>query len=886
MTDDPRRSRLYRALLRLLPSGFRAEFGPDMEQLFADRRREAGSSAARARLWVEAVADVAWQAMGEWSAMARRTARSLVEEGMTMQGWIRDLRFGARTLMRHPGFSLAAIGTLALGIGATVSIFSVVNGVLLTPLPFPEPERLVTVWSMNTRTGERGTTVDHPDVRTWQEEVTGLDVAAYSGSRPTLTGLGPPEVVPAARVTDGLLTLMGYAPALGRDLTAADDVPDGPDVVVISHGFWTDRLGRDPRVVGRSIELAGQPWEVVGVAPPEFDFPAGTELWMPRQHQVGECGHGCRLIRAIGRIRPGATLEEIQANLDAVGARLATDFPDSHRDIGTLLEPMLDTEVADVKTALWVLFGAVGMVLLIACANVANLMLVRGSQRGSEIALRVSLGASRARVLRQLLTESLIIAALAGAGGLALSAWGTSVLVAMAPDSLPRLGEAGLDPTVVGFTILLVLLVTTLFGLLPAAQLSNEALREGVASGTRSGGRRRSGSSRSVLVAGDVALSLALLLGAGLLFRTLVEIRGVDFGFAIEDSERFRVSIPESRYDSLGIVRFIDEMEDRLATIPGLAAVGSGFGVPLASGNIGTSLQLLDRPDVDPADRAGMAIRPASPGFLEASGMRLLAGRWLQESDAYGREGVGVINETAARLHYPDVDPIGRRLRADVSWSFAETPPLTIVGVVGDVRGRAATEDPEPALYLSNAQFGANSIYVWMRLRPGVATVMPEVRAALAELDPDLAITDVATVEEVVAAQQDAPRFYLTLLTVFSALALVLSVIGLYGVVAFSVAQRTREIGIRIALGAEADRVVGMVLGQSVRPIAAGVVLGLMLSLAGARVLESLLFGVQPSDPVTIVLVTSFLIVVSVAATVLPASRAARIEAASALRSE
>jgi predicted permease len=387
-------------------------------------------------------------------------------------------------------------------------------------------------------------------------------------------------------------------------------------------------------------------------------------------------------------------------------------------------------------------------------------------------------------------------------------------------------------------------------------------------------------------VTGEVALSLALLLGAGLLFRTLVEIRGVDFGFAVEDSERFRVSIPESRYDSLGVVRFIDEMEDRLATIPGLAAVGSGFGVPLASGNIGTSLQLLDRPDVAPADRPDMAIRPASPGFLEASGMRLLSGRWLQESDAYGSEGVGVINETAARLYYPDVDPIGRRLKADVSWSFADTPPLTIVGVVGDVRGRAATEEPDPALYLSNAQFGANSIYVWMRLRPGVATVMPEVRAALAELDPDLAITDVTTVEEVVAAQQDAPRFYLTLLAVFSALALVLSVIGLYGVVAFSVAQRTREIGIRIALGAEADKVVGMVLGQSIRPIAAGVVLGLVLSLAGGRVLGSLLFGVQPSDPVTILLVTTFLIVVSVAATVLPASRAARIEAASALRSE
>jgi predicted permease len=438
----------------------------------------------------------------------------------------------------------------------------------------------------------------------------------------------------------------------------------------------------------------------------------------------------------------------------------------------------------------------------------------------------------------------------------------------------------------VGFTILLVLLVTTMFGLLPAAQLSNEALREGVASGTRSGGRRRSGSSRSVLVAGEVALSLALLLGAGLLFRTLVEIRRVDLGFAVEGSERFRISIPESRYDSLGVVRFLDDVEDRLGAIPGIAAVGSGFGVPLGAGSISANLQLLDRPAVDPADRPEIAVRPASPGFLEATGTPVLAGRWINDGDTYGATAVGVINQAAARQYYADVDPLGRQMQVATNWAFEDRRPLTIIGVVGDVRGQAATDEPDPAVYLSNAQFGASNVYVWIRLTPGVSTVMPEVRTALGELDSDLAITDVTTVEQIVAAEQDAPRFYLLLLTVFSALALALSVIGLYGVVAYSVAQRTREIGIRIALGAEADRVVGMVLGQSVRPIAAGIVLGLMLSLAGARVLESLLFGVQPSDPVTIVLVTSFLIVVSVAATMLPASRAARIEAASALRSE
>ena len=878
--------RLYRALLRVFPADFRGAFGADMVQLFRDRRREAsGRPGAVLCLWAEALADIGWHATKEWSTRTVRSLRHGIREVWTMDGWMQDIRFGARMLLRRPGFALAAIVTLALGIGATVSIFSVVNGVLLRPLPFPDSDRLVVFWGVDRETGQRGTTVDHPDIRTWQEQVAGLDVAGYNTSRPTLTGFGSPEVVQGAEVTDGLITLLGYAPHLGRDLVAADDVPDGPRVVVVSHAFWSERLGADPDAIGRTITLSGNPWEIVGVAPAGFDFPRGADVWAPRRHQAEGCAHGCRILSAIGRLAPDASLEEVQAALDGVSARLASEYPDSHRDDAFEIEPMLDYQVADVKTGLWVLFAAVGMVLLIACANVANLMLARAGQRRAEVALRASLGAGRARIVRQLLTESLLLAALAGLVGLLLSSWGTSTLVSMAPESLPRLDEARLDLTVVGFTAALVLLVTCAFGVFPALHLGSADLRAGLTD-ERTLGSRGSGLSRATLIAGEVGLSLALLLGAGLLFRTLVEIRRVDYGFAAQGAERFRVSIPESRYDSLGVGRFLEELEARLGALPGVDAVGSGFGVPLASGTINASINLLDRPEVPAADRHTLNIRASSPGLLEATGTPLLAGRWFTADDRYGSEPVAVINQAAARLHYPDVDPIGRTIEVSVSWAFEDTPPLTIVGVIGDVRSRSATGEPEPALYLPNAQFGANSVYVWMRLRPGVTSVLADARGVLAELDPDLAITDVSAVEEVVSAEVDAPRFYLTLLAVFSGLALVLASIGLYGVVAYSVSQRRREIGIRIALGAASGEVVGMVVRQGARPVVAGIGLGLLLSLLGMRVLRSLLYGVEPFDPLTVTIVTLLLAGVTLGATLLPARRASHIPPAQALRTD
>jgi predicted permease len=802
-----------------------------------------------------------------------------------MEGWIQDVRFGVRSHLRRPGFTAAAVATLALGIGATVSIFSVVNSVLLQPLPYPDSDRLVVIQPVDARTGSLSS-VDHPDIRAWQAEIPGIAIAGYAGSLVTLNGIGDPVALQGVVVTDGLLGPFGYVPPLGRDLRASDDIPDGPRVAVVSHRFWSDRLGRDPDTIGRTITLNGASWEIVGVAPEEFDFPSGTEVWLPRRHQSEGCGHGCRVMGAIGKLEPGVTRTVVQARFEAVDAQLREAFPDSHRDTRTDLRFMIDDEVGSIRSALWILFGAVGMVLLIACANVANLLLVRAQQRAGEVALRSTLGASRARLYRQLLTESVLLALPAGILGTALAAWGTGALVSLAPEGLPRLEETSLDVTTLLFTLVLVLGVSVMFGVLPARHLTRRSLAGSLGSGTRASGNRAETAARSGLLVGEVALSLSLLLGAGLLFRTMIEIRSVELGFASEGVERFRVTLPDARYDSLAVGRFFDALEGRLARIPGVEAVGSGFGVPFAPGRINANLTLLDRPDVPDADKSSADIRPSTPGYLAATGMTLVRGRWLTSDDQHGAEAVAVVNRTMARLHYLDSDPIGKQLQVSANIGFSDEAPRTIVGVVEDVRVGSATAAPDPAIYIPNAQFAISNMYVSLRLAPGRTTVIPEVRDVLRELDAALAITRVERIEAAIAREHATPRFYMTLLAVFSALAVILTAVGLYGVVAYVVSRRTAEIGIRIALGADGGDISGMVLRQGIRPAVAGIALGLALSLLGARLLESLLYGIVPYDPLTLATATATLAGVVFAATLLPAVRASRIAPTRALRAE
>jgi len=879
--------RYYRLLLYLFPRGFRREYGAEMARLYADRCQEVrGHRTGELWLAAEATVDVLVQAAVEWAHTVGRTVREILREGSDMDGWMQDLSFGARSLLRRPGFTAAAATTLALGIGATVAIFSVVNGVLLRPLPYPDPEGLVVLRPIDVRTGAVGTTVDHPDVRAWQAEVAGLRVAAFSGTRPTLTGLGDPEVVEGARVTDGLLAVFGLQPALGRDIHREEDVVGGPDVVMVSHDFWQQRMGADPDVLGRTLELSGRSWEIVGVAPKGFDFPDGATLWMPRHHDLDGCAHGCSTLRTVGRVEAGTAMEAVQEQLDAVSARLAAEFVDAHRDAGVRMERLLDLQVADVRVALWVLMGAVAMVLLIACANVANLLLVRAGDRVSEVALRATLGARRPRIVRQLLTESLLLSLLGGLVGLALAQWGVRTMLGLAPPGIPRLDGVGLDVRVIAFSVLVVVGITAVFGLVPALRLAHRPLRDVLGGTQRTGGLRGSAVSRSLLLSGEVALSLTLLLGAGLLVETLRETRAVELGFATEHVERFRLSIPDGRYDVHGQIRFYDELEARLAQLPGVAFAGAAFGVPMGSGSITTSLELLDREPVDPADQPEVGIRVATPGYLEAAGIPLVRGRWFGPLDVRDGEGVTVVNQAMAERFWPEGDPLGRQLKASVSWGFNGDPVRTVVGVVGDVRTRGATHADDPAMYLPEAQFGVNSAYVTIRLRPAAPSALGEVRRILGEMDPSLAISGYERLEDVVDRDMAPTRFYMSLMGSFSILALLLAAVGLYGVVAYAVSRRTREIGIRIALGAGSDHVVGMVMREGVRPALLGVVLGLGTSWLASRALGSLLYGVEPQDPIVLGLVTGILLVVVAAATLVPARRASRVPPSVALRAE
>lgn len=879
--------RFYRWLLRAFPRAFREQYGEEMARLYQDRLREVeGRRGARAALALAAALDVARHAMAERMRVVLGLMTGIPREGGTMEGWRQDLRFGARALRRRPGFTAAATTTLALGIGATVAIFSVVYAVLLEPLPYPAADRLVVPWQVNRETGERSRGVDHPDVRYWQEQVEGLRVAGYSGGRATLTGMGEPEVLQTAEVSDGLLDVFGLRPALGRDLRSEDDVEGRPNVIVIAHDFWRSRLGGESDVIGRTLTLHGEAWEIVGVAPEGFDFPGGVALWRPRQHDFGDCEHGCRILNGIGRIEQNATLEQVQARMDAASDRLSSEFVDSHRDATTRFEPLLETQVADVRTALWVLMGSVTIVLLIACANVANLLLVRSADRRDEMALRSMLGAPRRRIVRQLLTESLLLAVGGGLLGVALAGWGVSMMVRLAPGGIPRLEQAGLDGTVVVFALLVVLGVTVAFGLVPALSLARNPVTASESGGRRTVGRRGSGFSRSVLLSGEVALSLVLLLGAGLLFGTLRSIGAQDLGFATERVERFRLSLPEARYDTEAALRFYDELERRLSTLPGVVAAGSAFGVPLGSGRIHTSASLLDRPPVDPADLPSVSLRPSSVGHRVAMDLPLIRGRWFNGEDVRNAEGVAVINRAAADEFYPEVDPIGRRIKLDLTWGFDSEPERTIVGIVGDARSLSATEPDDPTVYVPNAQMGVEVLYVTMRLAPAAPSALPAARQILAEMDPALAPTNTERMEDVVAQELAPTRFYLTLIGSFSLLALVLAAVGLYGVVAYAVSRRTREIGIRVALGARRDAVVGMVVREGLTPAAVGVVAGLAAALLGGRGVSSLLYGIEPQDPLTLAAVTAILMGVVLVATLVPARRASRVAPTEALRAD
>ncbi|UCC74132.1 MAG: ABC transporter permease, partial [Gemmatimonadota bacterium] len=676
---------------------------------------------------------------------------------------------------------------------------------------------------------------------------------------------------------------------LGRDVLSEENVPGGPRVVVIGHAFWQERLGGDQHVLGRTLQIAGEPYEIVGVAPPGFDYPQGAQLWVPRYLNVEGCGRDCHFLQVIGRLADGTSAGAASYEVMELSGRLEQQYPVLNYGKRFNLITLEQDVVGDVSTALLVLFGAVGIVLLIACANVANLLLARASSRSHEVAMRSALGATRGHIALQLLLEALLLASLAGFVGLLLASWTVSLLLSMAPATLPRLDQVTLDGAVLLYTLAAVVLVTILFGLIPSLWLARVPVSEVLSQGGRTGSggptRRRL---RSALLVAEVALSLMLLLSAGLLLHSFSRLSAVQLGFEKDDVLTFRLALPSDPYDYdvERTIRFFGSLEDRIGSLTGVDAVASVYGSPLGGYGVFTSIHFLDRPPPPEGQEDDIAVRVVSPGYHDALRIPVVKGRRLETRDRDGLARVALISQSLSDRYYPDQDPLGRRIRIDMNLGYGSEDPWTIVGVVGDIRSQDLAAEPEPEIYVPHAQMGSRIMSVMVRMRPGAHNLLPAIRREVEALDSNVPLRSVEMLEETVDRYKGPARFYLLLLAIFAMMAVTLAGVGLYGVIAYLVSRRTREIGIRMALGAKSGDIARMVLSQGIRPAVLGVALGIIGAYFGSRVLQSLLYEVKPSDPLAFVGATLVLLGVVVFAILLPARRASSVDPVEALKSE
>jgi len=814
-----------------------------------------------------------------------------------MTNLLDDLRYSLRRLAASPGFTALAGLTLALGIGANSALWSVVSGVLLAPLPLPEPGRLVVIWE--TRRDQRGSATA-PDFLDWQRQARAFSgFGATTSTSVNLTGRGEPERLPAARVSAGWFPTLGVRPKLGRGFTAEEDREGGPRAVLLSDGLWRRRFGADPGIVGRTVEANGLASMVVGVMPATAVLPRSAEraeeLWLPLALTRGEIeSTGSHFLTVVGRLAPGTSTTAAAAEMRGIAAGISRLRPQSNTGLSVALVDLKDALVGEVKMPLLLLLGAVGFVLLIACANVANLLLARSAARQREIAVRAALGAGRGRLVRQLLTESLALAVAGGAAGLLLAAWSSDLLRTLLPANLPRRAAIGIDGRVLAFTLALTLLTGLLFGVAPSLAATRRDLQAALAEASRGSagpGRQRLW---GALVVAEVALAVVLLAGSGLLLRSFFTLTQVDPGFDGRGLLTLRVAAPSARYGTPeSAVALYDQLLSRVQALPGVRSATAISDLPLADGGESLSIFFLGRPTPRVEDVPSVFARLVSPAALGTFGIPLLRGRDLTPADRQGALRVGLVNSTAARRFWPGEDPLGKQITLD----DGDPRPLTVVGIAGDVRHFGLGSATRPELYFPYAQAPAlqwtwleRSMTLVVRVagegEAAAAGLSAGVRGAVAAVDRDLPVYRVATMGEVRARSLAGERVYMLLLSLFAALALLLAAVGVYGVIAFAVTRRTREIGIRIALGAREGRVLGLVLGQGMAPVAAGAVLGLAAAAGLTRLLSRLLYGVAPVDPGTFAAAALLLAGVAFAASWLPARRAARIDPVVALRME
>jgi putative ABC transport system permease protein len=800
--------------------------------------------------------------------------------------FLSDLRYAIRLLFRTPSFAVVSILTLALGIGANTAIFTVVNALLLRPLPYPDADRLVMVWQdLRARGGpadEWATPGNYADWR--QEKGIFQQVAVISGWRPTLTGAAEPEPISGEQVSHEYFPVLRTPAAIGRTFTQADDVPNAARVVVIGHGLWQRRFGGSATVVGQSIPLSGEAHEIIGVLPDGFRpiVNRAAEIWRPLRLNTGTPSRGAIILRAVARLPEGVPLSRAQADADILAARLEAAYPDYNEKTRFNLMPLHERVVGDIRPGLLAMLGAVGFVLLIACANIANLLLARGSARSRELAVRVALGAGRGRVIRQLLTESVMLAILGGIGGLLIGAWAVDALVSLAPSTAPRLDEIGLDGTVFVYTAVLTLATGVLFGLAPALQHSR-----GEVTGTlKESGRGSSGAAgqslRRALIAAEVALALMLLTGAGLLAQTFSRLTAADLGFRPENVIAGSVNPPRAAgYDTPAKrLAFYDQVFERVSALPGVERAAMASVLPLTGGDSDTSFAIEGR--AEPTRQSDTPVtwyRLVSASYFETMGIPLKRGRTFETREAARTVAV---NETFVSTYFRDRDPIGQRVR----FGGPDAPWFTIAGVVGDVRVSGARGDTRVETYIPYWHMTEPGMTVILKAAGDPALLAAPLRRAVAAIDRNVPVSGITTLDALVGESIENPRFFATLSGAFAAFAVLLAAIGIYGVMAYAVSLRTTEIGVRMALGATPREVFRLIVGDGLRLTAIGIALGIAGSLVIARWLAALLFGVSAGDPATLGTTATVLLVVAAAACFLPARRATRVDPMVALRAE
>ena len=806
---------------------------------------------------------------------------------------LHDLRYALRMLLKNPSFTIVAVIALALGIGANTAIFSVVNTVLLRPLPYRDADRLVTVWEDDSRRGFPRETPAAANYVDWCDQNRVFDgMAAIADAGFNLTGAGDPERLEGRSVSANLFPMLGVEPQIGRVFNATEDQPGAQRVVVLSYGLWQRRFGGETSIIGKSLTLNGDSYTVVGVMPARFQFPSSDDqAWVPIAFTTEQTGNrDAHYLQVIAKLKPGVTLQQAQAEMSTIAARLQQQYPESNADLGAAVISLHEHLVGDIKPALLILLGAVGLVLLIACANVANLLLARAAARQKEIAVRVALGARRLRLIRQFLTESVLLSTLGGLVGLAIAFLGLLLLKSFIPENISQAREIAIDLKVLGFTLFVSVATGVIFGLAPAIQAVRfnqiETLKEGGRDAATGGSGKRL---RSVLVVAEVAISLVLLIGAGLLINSFLRLRNVDPGFRTDNLLTMKIVVPESKYTEFEPwSAFYTDVIQRVQSLPGVRSAAVITNLPLYRQGNTNSIRIEGTPEPPPGQAPVVATRVISPGYFETMSIPLLSGRNFTDQDLVtARNGSVVISETMARRYWPNEDPIGKRiafgflpLKSDEDW-------IQVIGVVKDVRQFELATESRPQMYLTYRQyalFAPRDLVVKTDVEP--TSLATSVRNAVWEIDKDQPVSNIQTMEAIFADSLARQRFSMLLLTIFAGVALVLAAVGIYGVMSYSVAQRTHEIGIRMALGAQTPAVLKLAVGYGMKLVIAGLVIGLIAAFALTRLMSTLLFGVTATDPATFTLISALLICVAAIASYVPARRATKVDPMIALRYE